>query len=294
MKKSQISSVILTILFILTINVEICPIISAPIPAPVPQGSFADIFPSNNNTNIELLNASAIITVNATDFLNDIGFVFNGTYSLFNPGSPTNLTIHLPFSLGLDVENANFDVSVNNTQVPYEIAPTTKDNLTSMGLDMDFFFAFIFFKQIYLFTSNFTFLENKTYVVKYQFEGIIPKPNYTRDLLYIEFSTYTTKFWKGNATERVDCIVYGDCFRIGEGREYEGLRQLLDIAGGKRFICEWDNAQNNTNWIQVIFDRREYELYTITPEIIALNIIAYVAITTVIVLWIKRRKKKRF
>ena len=134
MKKAQINSVILSTLLIFSTIMGLATKITAPPGPPIPQGYIADIFPKNNNTNVQLLNANASITVNATDFLNDIGVAFNGTYSLFNPGSPTNLTINLPFSLGLDVENATYDVSVNNTQIPYEITHTTIDNLTNMGL----------------------------------------------------------------------------------------------------------------------------------------------------------------
>ena len=288
MKKAQINTVILSTLLIFSTNIGLATKVTAPIPPPSPQGYIADIFPKNNNTNVQLLNANASITVNATDFLNDIGVAFNGTYSLFNPGSPTNLTINLPFSLGLDVENATYDVSVNNTQVPYEITHTTIDNLTNMGLDMNYWFAFNLFKPIFLLTSNFTFLENKTYVVKFQFEGIIPKPNYTRDLLYIQFYTDTNKFWKGNATERVECIVYGDNPRISD---HQGLRQIFDIEGGKRLICEWNNAQNNTNRISILFDRREYSILFPFEHFI-LNAPVYIAIIIGIVLCVRWRIRK--
>ena len=290
MKKSQFTAVILIALYTLSINIEFYPKITASIP-PIPDQFIADMFPKNNNTNIQLLNTSAIIALNSTDIINEIGITFNGTYTLFNPENSTNITINLPFSLCLDVENATFRVFVNDTQILFEIVSTTEENLTSMGLNIDFIPAFDFHCPITLITSNLTLLENTTYVVKYQFEGSIPKPLGYRNLFYMIYSSDTAKVWKGNATERVEYKAFGGNPIFGTTGYQEGLTQVTDIAGGKRYICEWNNAQNYTVQIGIRFygSTREF----IPVEIIVLNILAYVAITIVIVLWIKRRKKKR-
>ena len=290
MKKSQFTSVILIALFVLTINIEICPKLTASIP-PIPDQFIADIFPKNNNTNIQLLNTSATITLNATYLINEIGITFNGMYTLFNPENPTNLTISLPFSLCFDVENATFGVSVNDTQVPFEIVSTAGDNLTSMGVNIDFIPAFDFHCPITLITSNLTLLENKTYVVKYQFEGSIPKPLSFRNLFYMIYSSDTAKVWKGNATERVEYKAFGGNPIFGITGNQEGLPQMLDIAGGKMYICEWNNAQNYTVQIGIRFYGSTPEFIPI--ELIVSNILGYVTITSVIILWIIWRKKKR-
>jgi len=292
MKKSQFPSAILIALFVITSNIGFCPKITAP-PPPIPDQFIADIYPKINNTNVQLLNASAFITINATDLINEIGITFNGTYTLFNPENPTNLTISLPFSLCFDVENATFGVSVNDTQVPFEIVSTAGDNLTSTGVNIDFIPAFDFHCPITLITSNLTLLENKTYVVKYQFEGSIPKPLSFRNLFYMIYSSDTAKLWKGNATERVEYKVFGGNPIFGTTGYQEGLRQVLNIVGGKRYICEWNNAQNYTVQIGIRFYGSTNEIMPGTIEIIVLNILAYVAITSAIVIWIKWRKKKR-
>jgi hypothetical protein len=290
MKKSHFTAVILIALFILTVNIEIYPKLNASIP-PIPDQFIADIFPKNNNTNIQLLNTNATITLNATDLINEIGIIFNGTYILFNPENPTNITINLPFSLCFDVENATFGVSVNDTQVPFEIVSTAGDNLTSMGVNIDFIPAFDFHCPITLITSNLTLLENKTYVVKYQFEGSIPKPLSFRNLFYMIYSSDTARLWKGNATERVELKVFGGNPIFGITGNQEGLPQMLDIAGGKMYICEWNNAQNYTVQIGITFYGSTPEFIPI--ELIVLNILGYVTITSVIILWIIWRKRKR-
>lgn len=211
MKKSQLYSVIIISLFVLTSNIGFCAKATAPPPPPMPDQFIADIFPKINNTNIHLLNASAIITLNATDLINEIGITFYGEFTLFNPEKPTNLTILLPFSLRLDAVNASFGVSINDTQVPFEILSTTEENLTSMGVNIDFMTNYYFFVHwpISLITSNLTLLENNTYVVKYQFEGIIPEPIGGGGIFFMIYSSGTAKFWKGNATERVEYLVFG-------------------------------------------------------------------------------------
>ena len=292
MKKSQLSSVILIALFVLTSNIGFCPKITAP-PPPIPDQFIADIFPKNNNTNIQLLNASALITINATDLINEIGITFNGTYTLFNPENTTNLTINLPFSLCFNVENATFGVFVNDTQVPFEIVSIAGDNLTSTGVNIDIMPEFDFHCPITLITSNLTLLENNTYVVKYQFEASIPKPLNYRNLFYMVYSSDTAKLWKGNATERVEYKVFGGNPIFGTTGYQEGLRQVIDIAGGKRFISVWNNTQNYTAQIGITFYGSTHEISPEMIVIIVLNGLAYVAITSVIVIWIKRRKKKR-
>ena len=291
MKKSQLSSAILIALVVITSNIGFCPKITAPPPPSAPDQFIADIFPKINNTNIQLLNASATITINATELINEIRIIFKGTYTLFNPENTTNLTISLPFSLCIDVENATFGVAVNDTQVPFEIATTTEDNLTSIVVKINFMLEFDFHCPIILITSNLTLLENYMYVVKYQFEASIPKPLSYRNLFYMIYSSDTAKLWKGNTTQRVEYKVFGGNPIFSIGRNREVLRQAIDITGGKGFITEWNNTQNSTVQIGIMFYGATNEI--ILVEIIVLNILAYVAIASVIVIWIKRRKKKR-
>lgn len=294
MKKSQFSSAILIALFVLTGIINICPKITAPPPAPIPDRFIADIFPNNNNTIIHLLNVSANITLNALDLFNKIEITFNGIYTLFNPENLTNVTIILPFSLCLYIENATYGVSVNDTQIPFEVVRTSEENLTKIGVNIDFLPEFGYFLHcpITLITTNLTLMDNNTYVVKYQFEGSIPEP-LRYQIFYMIYSSETAKFWKGNATERVEYNVFGGNPQFDTIGTYNGSRQVLDIAGGKKHIYEWSNAQEGLTLIGIRFDEREYDLYGQTLLIIVLNILGYGTITSVIVILIIRRKKKR-
>ena len=250
------------------------------------------MFPNINNTNIHLLNISAIITINATDLNSEIGITFKGMYILFNTESSANFSINLPFSLCFDCDITNFGVFVNETQVPFEIVSFTEENFTNTGVDINIIPAIDIHCPITLILSNLTLLKNYTYVVNYQFEGSIPKPLSYRNIFYMVYSSDTAKLWKGNATERVEYNAFGGNPIFSTVGSHGGFQQLSDIAGGKKFISEWDNAQSKTIQIGIIF-------YGPTPEIIpfeliVLNSLAYLAIIIVIVLWIKRRKKKRF
>ena len=292
MKKSQLSSAILIALFMLTINIEICPKLTASIP-PIPDQFIADIFPNINNSNIHLVHISVIITINATDLINEIGIAFDGAYTLFNPESSANLNISLPFSLCLDRDITNFGVFINETQVPFEIVSYTEENFANTGIDINIMPAIDIHCPITLIVSNLTLLENYTYVVKYQFEGSIPKPLSYRNLFYMDYSSDTAKLWKGNATERVVYNAFGGDPIFSTGGSHGGFRQLSDITGGKMFISEWDNAQNKTIQIGIRFYGHTLEIRPEMIVIFVLNGLAYVAITSVIVLWIIRRKKKR-
>jgi hypothetical protein len=254
MTNRKTTALIFTSLLVLGTFIGISPKITAGRPPPSPTDHIADIFPQNNNTNVQLLNVSTTITINATDFLNEIEVTFNGTYTLFNPGIPINLNITLPMSLHYGIENTTFEVSVNATQIPFEIATSNEVNLTSLGLNPNFVFLDYFYYPITLITSNITLLENTTYIVKYQFYSVVPKPNYTRCLFYMLYSSYTSYYWKGNATEKVDFIVYGRDPYFELSWNFEGLQQTLDIVGGKRFTAEWENAQNREVAIGMVID----------------------------------------
>ncbi len=301
MKKSHLYSAILIALFVLTSNIERFPKVTAPPPPPTPDRFIADIFPKNNNTNIHLLNTSALITINATDIITEIGITFNGTYALFNPEKTTNLTMILPFSLNLDVVNASFGVFVNDTQVPFEVVSTTKENLTSMGINIDFKLNFWFYYPITLITFNLTLLENTTYIVKYQFEGSIHKPLSFRDLFYMVYSSEMARLWKGSATERVEYKVLGRIPVSGSGYmlfsendSIEFLIDAIDFTGGIRYIGEWNNTQNSIIQFGIRYDDSPYELYPEGFEMVFFRLFVLLGIVSVILLlWIKIRKRNR-
>ena len=263
-------------------------------PAPAPDQFIAGIFPGSNNTNIHLLNARANLSLDATELFKVIGITFDGRYTLFNPENSTLLAINLPFSLCFNIFEASFVVFVNDTKFPFELVNNTLENLTRAGIHIKLIPTLVVHCPISLIRINLTLLANITYIIKYHFNGSIPSPLAFRDLFYLVYSSDTAKYWKGNATERVEVNVWGGTpgfSRAGVGI-VEGLPELLDIEGGKRYICQWNNSQNSTIQIGITFYGKThfflYELIGII-EIILLIGLFYGIITYVIVMWGKKR-----
>lgn len=287
-KRQQIPSVLIA-LFLFT-NVIVLPLnITAP-PASLPDQFIADIFPSTNTT-VRLININTMITIDATDFYNKIGINFDGNYTLFNSENTTNLTLILPFSLCIDIQNATFEVSVNDTQIPFEVLSNTEENLTSTGINLDFFKFFVVHCPITLITSNLTLLENNTYVINYQFSGSIPKPLGFRNLFYMAYYLETARVWKGNLTQRVEFNVFGKLPIYGIVGEYDGDWQISDIQGGQSVLLEWYKGKVDTIYVGIRYYGSTSENVFGIVTIIVLNGLAYIAIISGVVIWLKRRKR---
>ena len=296
MAKRKNTVLILVILIVLVSFFGIPSEISALPPPPDEDSFIADIFPSINNTHIELLNVNALITINASDFYNRIELSFNGNYTIFNPGNTTDLTIYLPFSLCLDFENALFGASVNDTQVPYEIENTTVEELTNSGFKIEFIWYLFYLPcPVRLIMFNLTLQENNTYVVNHQFDGCIYDPLGNKDVIFMMYSSGSAKFWKGNASARVEFKIFGKIPSFPSRGIANQLctYQLLDIDRGKRFITECNNSQSNPIAIGICYDEREYD---IIPDGFLLNFLITLHFYTIpigIIAWIIIRRKKR-
>jgi len=91
----------------------------------------------------------------------------------------------------------------------------------------------------------------------------------------------------------VELKVLGGNPRFGMAGNYEGLPQIIDITGGKKYIFEWNNAQNYTIQIGIEFYGSTFEIRPEMIVIFVLNGLTWVATASVIIIWIVRRKKKR-
>ena len=287
-KRQQILSVLI-VLFLLT-NGMVLPLnITAPPPG-LPDQFIADIFPRTNTT-VRLININTMITIDATDFYNKIGISFDGNYTLFNPENTTNLTLILPFSLCLDVQNSTFEASVNDSQIPFEVLSNTEENLTSTGINLDFLKYFVVHCPITLITSNLTLLENKTYIVNYQFSGSIPKPLGFRNLFYMAYHLETARVWKGNLTQRLEFKVFGKLPIYSSFGGLDGVTQSSDIQGGKSFIYEWNKGKIDTIYVGITYYGSTSEDVFGIVTMVVLNSLPYIAIISVVVIWLKRRKR---
>jgi len=113
------------------------------------------------------------------------------------------------------------------------------------------------------------------------------------DALSMIYSSGSAKYWKGNAPEKVEYKIFGRIPGFGTGGGFSGTEQIIDIDGGKRFICEWDNAQIDPFAIRISYDDRKWEPFDVSPAAFILNIIFYGVLSGVVVILIKRRKRSR-
>ena len=296
MRKRQQILPVLIALFLLTNGIVLPLNITAP-PAPIPDQFIADIFPSTNTT-VSLININTMITINATDFYNKIGINFDGNYTLFNPENTTNLTLILPFSLCMNAQNSTFEASVNDTQIPFEVLSNTEENLTSTGINLDFLKYFGVHCPITLITSNLTLLENNTYIINYQFSGSIPKPLGFQNLFYMAYFLETARVWKGNLTQRVEFKLFGKLPKYGsvsivDGYDegYYGDWQISDIQGGQSVLIEWNKGKINTIYVDLRYYGSTSEDVFRIVTMVVLNGLAYIAIISGVVIWLKRRKR---
>ncbi|TKJ26761.1 MAG: hypothetical protein CEE42_04070 [Promethearchaeota archaeon Loki_b31] len=290
-KRQQILSVLIA-LFLLTNGIVLPINITAP-PPPIPDQFIADIFPRTNTT-VRLININTMITIDATDFSNKIGINFDGNYTLFNPENTTNLILILPFSLCIDVQNSTFEASVNDTQIPFEVLSNTEENLTSTGINLDCLKFFVVHCPITLITSNLTLLENKTYVINYQFSGSIPKPLGFRNLFYMAYYLETARVWKGNLTQRVEFKLFGKLpiyCTVARYGEYDGDWQISDIQGGQSVILEWNKGKVDMVYVGISYYGSTSDDVFGIVAIVVLNGLAYIAIISGVVIWIKRKKR---
>ena len=287
-KRQQILSVLIT-LFFLTNSIVLPLNITAP-PPPTPDQFIADIFPSTNTT-VRLININTIITIDATDFSNKIGINFDGNYTLFNPENTTNLTLILPFSLCIDIQNSTFEASVNATQIPFDVLSNTEENLNSTGVNLDFLKDFVVHCPITLITSNLTLLENNTYIINYQFSGSIPKPLGFRNLFYMAYYLETARVWKGNLTQRVEFKLFGKRPICGTVGGYDGDWKILDIQGGQSVLLEWNKGKVDTLYVGISYYGSTSDDVFGIVVIVVLNGLVYIAIISGVVIWLKRRKR---
>ncbi len=287
-KRQRILSVLIA-LFLLTNGIFLPLNVIAPPPG-LPEQFIADIF-SSTNTTVRLININTMITMDATDFYNKIGINFDGNYTLFNPENTTNLTLILPFSLCMDFQNSTFEVSVNDTQIPFEVLSNTEENLTSTGINLDFLSRFVVHCPITLITSNLTLLENNTYIINYQFSGSIPKPLDLQNLFYMAYYLETARVWKGNLTQRVEFKLFGKIPIYGIAGEYDGDWQILDIQGGQSVLLEWNKGKVDTIYVGIrYYGSTSEDIFEIVTMVV-LNGLAYIAIISGVVIWLKRRKR---
>jgi len=289
MVRKFISSVIVILLLILNSPTLISDI-NASI-APVPNQFIAEIFP-NNTLPLQLSHTNTIINFNATDFSNKIDINFDANYTIYNQNNTTTIPVILPFSLAINISNFKFEVQVNDTQIPYDLFMVTpwNENMTEIKIHLAWFIEMF---PITLIRSNVTLLKNSTSVIRYHFSGSMSDPLDSNDLFYVVHHLGTSQEWIGNTTGRAELRVFGKEPVFGVSGVNLVPCQLMNIIGGKSYICEWNNTKGP--WMDIgIRYYRGASLFEKIIDLIMFNlliILPIAGIITVVVL-IRRRQKQ--
>ena len=286
--RKQISSFIIASL--LVFNFSIMNINIATSIAPAPDQFIAEIFP-NSTLPLQLSHINTIISFNATDFSNKIDINFDANYTIFNPGNTTTIPIILPFSLAKNVSNFMFEVYANNTQILFELLSISpwNENITEIDVHLAWFVEIY---PIILIRNNVTLLKNSTSVIRYHFSGSMSNPLDSSDLFYIVHHLGTSQEWIGNSTGRVALRVYGKQPIYGVSGFNLVPCQLMDLIGGKSYICEWNNTKRPWMDIGVSFYRDTSSFEEIWG-LIVINLVLYFAIAFIIIFVIVRKKKQK-
>jgi len=285
-----IFSIIITSLLILNLPTLI-PNINASI-APVPDQFIAEIFP-NSTLPLQLSHTNTTISFNATDFPHKIDINFDANYTIFNPENTTTIPIILPFSLATNISDFMFKVHVNTTQIPFDLLSISpwNENITEIDVHLAWFIERY---PVILIRNNVTLLKNSTSVIRYHFSGSMSNPLDSSDLFYIVHHLGTSQEWIGNSTGRVALRVYGKQPIYGRTGYNLAPCQLVDIIGGKSYICEWNNTISPWMDIDVIF-YREVSPFEKIIEILMFNLLIFLPIAGVIIIAviIRRKRKKK-
>lgn len=281
-------SIIITSLLILNLPTLI-PNINASI-APAPDQFIAEIFP-NSTLPLQLSHTNTIISFNATDFSNKIDINFDANYTIFNPENTTTIPIILPFSLAKNVSDFMFEVHVNNTQILFDLLSISpwNENITEIDVHLAWFVERY---PIILIRNNVTLLKNSTSVIRYHFRGSMSNPLDSSDLFYIVYHLGTSQEWIGNSTGRVALRVYGKQPIYGRRGFNWAPCQLVDIIGGKSYICEWNNTISPWMDIGIKF-YREVSPFEKIIEMLMFNLLIFLPIAVVIIIAVIIRRKRK-
>ena len=296
-KRTKLISSIFIIIFFLQNLIISVPKITALPPPPIPNEFISEILP-NRTFSLNLLSTEVLIEVNSTNYPNLIDINFNANYTFFNPESNFNVSIDLPFSLGIEVIKSNFNVKLNNTQIDFELYNFTLETINDTEIDLNFISWFSLHNPITLIQCNLTNLETETYTIRYKFNGSINNPFKSKSLLYIVYYLNTSNSWIGNTTGRVEFKVYGELPHFStqyQASDYDPKVHIFNINGGKSAIWEWINLKLTTFIIGFFYDESSYSLFGIWEiiGIIVLNVVGYGIIIIIIITIVRKKFKKR-
>ena len=278
------------ILFLFVSFIIGTPKINALLPPPLPDQVIGEMLP-NKTLSLNLLKSNVLISINSSRYPNIIEFEFDANYTIFNPGIDSNLKLILPFSLGIEVDESNFELKLNETNIGFDLYNFTGSSINDTEIDLDFISRFPIYNPIKLLQCNITTLENTSYTVEYKFHDLMSNPLNDQNMLFLAYCLNSSKTWNGNTTGIVEFRVYGKIPVFSTmGVSLRDINpQVFNIIGGKSCIWEWTNIKMTDLAIGIYYDERYYPSPIIGSWETVISIIIIIIVSTIILSIIRKR-----
>lgn len=287
MKKSKILNILL-IFLLLVINLDAKSLESSANPLPGPEILDMGGIVHDSNNSLNLVNADVVLTIDSTDFQNNISMLFNGNYTIHNPTNTTeNVTIYAPFSFQGDNIESGWQVAVNGT--PTDFSSVWADSLNSnLSSYFENYTAYIAFYIV----INITILKETSQVISYRLYKTMENPLYYTDYYSIRYIVATARAWKNYITEKVEFKVQGKL--PTSYTEYtEKSCSISTIPNGKSYSWNWDNESIKDDIVGINYRGQLLKPEEILFYIILLGSIGIGGVTLIVFLIVRKKKKKK-
>lgn len=295
MKRFKKLGVIIMVIIILLTNVSSIHNVSAPPPPPRPDQFITEIFP-NSTAPLQLINTDTILTFNAINFPDRVDVQFDANYTIYNQENTTTTALILPFSLAVNATEVTIEVFANNTPISHELITVLLWNETIILINVSLTMEFI---EIYpdtiypinLIKSNVTLIKNSTSIIRIRLNWSDNNLFDQRDVFFMIYHVGTSQEWIGDATGRVEHRAYGKQPVFSRCYITAPPCQVVDIIGGKSFICEWNNTISPLMDVGVIYYGLSDNGWNIIL-IVNISINIGIVIIIMLVIFIRRNRRK--
>ena len=261
--------VIISIIFLPTVR-------SNPLPAPL-ETYVGNTFFLNNS--LYLLDANVKFDVDCTDFRNNISIIFRANYTIYNTNDTKKYVFIAPFAFP-SLETPNFMVRCNGSLANFTVIDEWDVEEYNYLADYNPMFPWS------LVLCNYTFKQNTTLLLTYQFNRTQPNPVY---IGYSEFSVNyileTSKAWNQTMTEKLEFDVWGQ-----QPDSHVENCTIFPYENGTKYLWEWQDEEIDLDYVGITFLKPPDPMILIVILIIILSLIA---LATTIIILVSIRKRNR-
>jgi len=243
-------------------------------------------FLPEENSPLEMTNASVIFTIGAEEYLSRINIDFTGNYTIYNPNVTINATLVAPFSSDFKNLESSCVIKINNTIVSYDFL---EYNFTDSPWDEYLDWQYDHNRKFLI--INATFPENDSIIIEYSFSAHIDITS-NMDVLRILYDVGTSRAWNGTITERVEFRVYGkrpDSYSSYRKDRFEYNCTISDIENGRSYVWEWEDEIINVDSVYISYSYynpyARLTFFVLFPSF-------YAGIIIIVLLIIRRYKRK--